>query len=104
MQILGIEIGGSGIKGVPVDTDNGSFLAERYRLPTPEGAKPAPIAEVVKSIAMQFSWHAPIGCGFPAVIRNGVAESAANINQKWIGTDVAGLFSEATQCPVHVVN
>jgi polyphosphate glucokinase len=55
-------------------------------------------------IALQFDWHAPIGCGFPAVIRNGVAESAANINQKWIGTNVAQLFSEATGCPVYVVN
>jgi polyphosphate glucokinase len=104
MQILGIDIGGTGIKGAPVDTDTGSLLAERYRLPTPEGAKPAPVAEVVKSVAMRFEWHAPIGCGFPAVIRNGVAESAANINQKWIGTNVAQLFSEATQCPVYVVN
>jgi polyphosphate glucokinase len=104
MQILGIDIGGTGIKGAPVDTDTGSLLAERYRLPTPEGAKPAPVAEVVKSVAMQFEWHAPIGCGFPAVIRNGVAESAANINQKWIGTNVAQLFSEVTECPVYVVN
>jgi polyphosphate glucokinase len=104
MQILGIDIGGTGIKGAPVETDTGSLLAERYRQPTPEGAKPAPVAEVVKSIAMQFKWQAPIGCGFPAVIRNGVAESAANINQKWIGTNVAQLFSEATGCPVYVVN
>jgi polyphosphate glucokinase len=104
MEILGIDIGGTGIKGAPVDTDTGKLLVERYRLPTPEGAKPGPIAEVVKSVANQFSWRAPIGCGFPAVIRNGVAESAANINQKWIGTNVAQLFSEATQCPVYVVN
>jgi polyphosphate glucokinase len=104
MQILGIDIGGTGIKGAPVDTDTGTLIAERYRLPTPEGAKPAPIAEVVKSIAVQFEWHAPIGCGFPAVIRNGVAESAANINQKWIGTNVSQLFSEATGCPVYVIN
>jgi len=104
MQILGIDIGGTGIKGAPVDTDTGLLSAERYRLPTPEGAKPAPIAEVVKNIAIQFDWHTQIGCGFPAVIRNGIAESAANINQKWIGTNVAQLFSEATQCPVHVVN
>jgi polyphosphate glucokinase len=104
MQILGIDIGGTGIKGAPVDTDTGALLAERYRMPTPEGAKPAPVTEVVKSVAMQFDWHAPVGCGFPAVIRNGVAESAANINQKWIGTNVAQLFSEATLCPVYVVN
>jgi polyphosphate glucokinase len=104
MEILGIDVGGTGIKGAPVETDTGSLLAERYRVLTPDGAKPGPVAEVIRSIAMQFDWHAPIGCGFPAVIRNGVAESAANINQKWIGTDVARLFSEATECPVYVVN
>ena len=104
MHILGIDVGGTGIKGAPVDIGTGSLLAERYRLLTPDGAKPGPVAEVVRSVAMQFDWHAPIGCGFPAVIRNGVAETAANINQKWIGTNVAQLFSEATQCPVYVVN
>jgi len=104
MDILGIDIGGTGIKGAPVDTDTGTLLAKRYRQLTPDGAKPGPIAEVVKSVAIQFDWHAPIGCGFPAVIRKGVAETAANINQKWIGTNVAQLFSEATGCPVYVVN
>lgn len=104
MEILGIDIGGTGIKGAPVDTKTGVLVADRYRLRTPKGAKPEPVAEVVKSMAMQFNWHAPIGCGFPAVIRNGVAESAANINEKWIGTNVAQLFSEATDCPVYVVN
>jgi polyphosphate glucokinase len=104
MQILGIDIGGTGIKGAPVDTDTGTLLAERFRQHTPDGAKPGPVAEVVRSVAMQFAWHAPIGCGFPAVIRNGVAETAANINQKWIGTNVAQLFYDATLCPVYVVN
>lgn len=104
MHILGIDIGGTGIKGAPVETDTGSLLAERFRLPTPDGAKPDPVAAVVKEIATQFDWHAPIGCGFPAVIRNGVAESAANISQRWIGTNAAQLFSVATQCPVYVLN
>jgi polyphosphate glucokinase len=104
MEILGIDIGGSGMKGAPVDPDTGKLMAERYRLLTPKSAKPEPMAKVVKDIAVQFNWHATIGCGFPAVIRNGVAESAANINQKWIGTNVAELFSEATGCRVHVVN
>src|SRR5512136_252147 len=104
MQVLGIDIGGTGIKGAPVDTEQGLLLAERVRLSTPDGAKPGPVAEVVAQVARQFDWHAPIGCGFPAVIRNGVAESAANINEKWIGTNVAQLFSEVTGCPVYVVN
>ena len=104
MQILGIDIGGTGIKGAPVETDTGMLLVERYRLTTPDGARPGPVAAVVKEVATQFYWHGPIGCGFPAVIRDGVAESAANIHPKWIGTNVAQLFSEATECPVYVVN
>jgi polyphosphate glucokinase len=104
MHILGIDIGGTGIKGAPVEIDTGILLAERYRLPTPDGAKPTPVADVVKNVAEQFDWHIQIGCGFPAVIRDGVAETAANISQKWIGTNVAQLFSEATHCPVYVVN
>jgi polyphosphate glucokinase len=104
MQILGIDVGGTGIKGAPVNTDTGELLAERYRVLTPKGAKPNPVAKVVKEVATQFDWHTTIGCGFPAVIRNGVAESAANINEKWIGTNVAQLFSEETGCRVHVLN
>ena len=104
MQILGIDIGGTGIKGAPVETDSGYLLTERYRLLTPNGAKPSPVAQIVADLSRHFDWHGPIGCGFPAVIRDGVAESAANINSKWIGTNVAELFSKATQCPVYVVN
>ena len=104
MQILGIDVGGTGIKGAPVEIETGTLAAERFRALTPKGAKPNPVAKIVKQVAAQFDWHASIGCGFPAVIRNGVAESAANINEKWIGTNVAQLFSEATGCPVHVVN
>ncbi len=104
MQILGIDIGGTGIKGAPVETDTGKLLVDRYRLLTPAGAKPNAVAEVVKQVAVQFNWHTPIGCGFPAIIRNGVAESAANISQKWIGTNAAQLFGDATGCPVSVIN
>jgi len=104
MQILGIDIGGTGIKGAPVDTESGLLLAERFRLVTPEGAKPAPMADVVRDVAQHFAWNSPIGCGFPAVIRSGVAESAANISSKWIGTNVAELFEGTTGCRVFVVN
>jgi polyphosphate glucokinase len=104
MQILGIDIGGTGIKGAPVETESGQLLGQRFRLLTPEGAKPAPMAEVVKSVAEHFSWQGYIGCGFPAVVRNGVAETAANISSKWIGTNAAELFAEVTKCQVYVVN
>lgn len=104
MEVLGIDIGGSGIKGAPVDTDNGAFLSERYRVPTPESAKPQPVARAVAEVVKQFQWSGPVGCGFPAAIHGGVALTAANIHKKWIGTNAAELFSNATGCPVHVVN
>ena len=104
MEILGIDIGGSGIKGALVDLTTGALKTERYRLPTPKGAKPKAVAEVVGQLARHFEWQGPIGCGFPAIIRHGVAYSAANVHEKWVGTDAAALFSAATGCPVHVLN
>jgi polyphosphate glucokinase len=104
MEILGIDIGGSGIKGAPVDTETGSLLASRHRVPTPEPSKPKAIADVVAEIARQFNWRGPVGCGFPAVVRNGIVMTAANINKKWIGTDATELFSQTTNCPVYVLN
>ncbi len=104
MDILGIDVGGSGIKGAPVDTTRGELLAERIRLPTPEPSKPKAIAEVITQIALRFNWKGPIGCGFPAVMRRGVALTAANIHKSWIGTDAAALFSEATGCRCTVIN
>ncbi len=104
MNILGIDIGGSGVKGAPVDTEQGVLLAKRYRRPTPKGAKPKDIAKVVRKIATHFEWTGPIGCGFPAVIQRGVARTAANVHNKWIGTNAVELFSSATACPVRVLN
>lgn len=104
MEILGIDIGGSGIKGAPVDIETGALLAERHRIATPRSAKPKPVAEVVAQIAHHLEWRGPIGCGFPAAVRGGVALTAANVHKKWIGTDAAALFAEATGCPTRVVN
>lgn len=104
MQILGIDIGGTGIKGAPVDTATGLLMEPRYRLLTPDPAKPKAIARVVGELVEHFEWKGPIGCGFPAAIRQGVALTAANIDSQWIGTDVAALFSQVTACPVKVIN
>lgn len=104
MEILGIDIGGSGIKGAPVDTAQGQLLSDRYRIPTPEGAKPDGVAEVVGKIARHFDWQGPIGAGFPAVIQHGVARTAANVDQTWIDTNAEALLGEATGCPVRVLN
>jgi polyphosphate glucokinase len=104
MEILGIDIGGSGIKGAPVDTEQGTMLSDRYRIPTPPGAGPQDLAEVVGRIAGHFEWKGPIGAGFPAVIQGGIARTAANVDKAWIGTHAEDLFSKATGCPVRVLN
>jgi polyphosphate glucokinase len=104
MEVLGIDIGGSGIKGAPVDTETGVMLASRYRIKTPQPAKPKPVAKVVAEIAQHYNWNGPIGCGFPAAMRNGVVLTAANIHKKWIDTNADQLFSDVTGCPVCVIN
>lgn len=104
MQILGIDVGGSGIKGAPVDIETGKLLAERLRIKTPQGAEPQPVAEVVARIASSFSWSGPIGIGFPAPIKSGVALMAANISQEWVGTNADDLFTTVTGCPCKVGN
>jgi polyphosphate glucokinase len=104
MEILGIDIGGSGIKGAPVETSTGAFLADRHRLPTPEGARPGEVAKVVKKLTKHFEWKGLIGCCFPASIQHGVARTAANVDKSWIGTNAEKLFAEATGCPVRVLN
>lgn len=104
MEILGIDIGGSGIKGAPVDTETGQLTAERFRIPTPQPATPKAVAKTVAAIARHFEWNAPIGITFPAVVQNGVTLSAANVDKKWIGAPAAQLLTESTDCPVVVLN
>ena len=93
---FGVDIGGSGIKGAPVDLATGEFTAERVRIPTPQPATPEAVAETVAEVARAFEWTGPLGCTVPAVVRGGIARSAANIDESWIGTDVVGLVSRAT--------
>jgi polyphosphate glucokinase len=104
MEILGIDVGGSGIKGAPVDTKTGELLTERYRIKTPKKAKPEPVAEVVAQVASQFDWKGPVGIGFPAPIRNGIAMMAANISRKWVGVNTNELFSQKTGCTCVTLN
>lgn len=104
MEILGIDIGGSGIKGAPVDVEKGVMLAERQRLDTPQPSVPEAVGEVVAEIVRLFNWQGPIGCTFPAVIKQGVAYSAANVDQSWIGFNGQELFEQKTGCPVLLLN
>lgn len=104
MQALGIDVGGTGIKGAVVDCENGILLTDRFRILTPEGAEPLPVAQALAQVVEQFHWQGPIGAGFPAVVRQGVVHTAANIDKSWIGANAETLFGEAVRQPVHVVN
>lgn len=104
MEILGIDIGGSGIKGTIVNTNLGEFCTDRLRIETPQPAKPLAVAEVVARISAHFDWQAPIGCAFPAVVRHGVALTAANVDDEWIGANAQSLLEEHTGNPVIVLN
>ena len=104
MEILGIDVGGSGIKGAPVDIRTGEFSADRRRIKTPARAEPAGVARAVADIVRYFAWDGPVGCAFPARIKRGVARTAANIDAAWIGTNATELFQTHSGCPFVVVN
>jgi len=103
-KILGIDIGGSGVKGAIVHTKKGKLLTKRYRLPTPEPSTPDAVAEVIRKIAAHFDWKGPIGGGFPGVVLNGTVITAANVDKGWMNTDINKLIENATKCPAYVIN
>ncbi len=112
-NVLGIDIGGTGIKGAPVDTATGELTADRHRIPTPQPATPKAVAAVVGELARFFEWtegvagsvpERRVGATFPAVIKNGIAHTAANVDKSWIGTDARKLFTDAIGAPVTVLN
>jgi polyphosphate glucokinase len=104
MDVLGLDIGGSGIKGALINVQTGVLSTERFRLPTPEEAWPDDVADVVNQVVQHYSYKGVLGAGFPAVVHHGVAYSAANIHKSWIGTDVSELLSKATGCKSYVLN
>ncbi|NLK85778.1 MAG: ROK family protein [Aeromonadales bacterium] len=104
MDILGIDIGGSGIKGAIVDTQTGELKSERIRIPTPQPATPEAVANTLKKLVDQIGYKGVIGCGFPARVINGEVLTAANIDKSWINVKVEELFSQATGQKVFVAN
>jgi len=104
METLGIDIGGSAIKGTIVDTNTGKFLAEKFRIETSQPASIAETVETVKKLVDHFSWKGKIGCGFPAVVMNGIVKTASNIDKAFIGVNANDLFGQSTGCSVNVVN
>lgn len=104
MNLLGIDIGGTGIKGALVDVETGQMAAERFRVPTPQPALPNSVADVVEQIAKNFQYSGPTGITFPAVVKKGVIYTAANVDESWIGSNAGELFSQHVNGPVTVVN
>ncbi|ASK64632.1 polyphosphate glucokinase [Brachybacterium avium] len=105
-KAFGIDIGGSGIKGAPVDLSTGELAADRVRIPTPQPSTPEAVADTVAELIGSFDvgTDMPVGVTFPAVIQAGVAQTAANVDKSWIGTDVDALLTERTGHDVFVVN
>ncbi|MFF4487229.1 polyphosphate--glucose phosphotransferase [Streptomyces sp. NPDC001544] len=106
MQIFGVDIGGSGIKGAPVDLERGDLAQERHKVLTPHPATPDGVADVVKQVVEHFGWTGPVGLTFPGVVTGGATvRTAANVDKNWIDTDARALFGERLGgLPVTVVN
>ncbi|MBB5867421.1 polyphosphate glucokinase [Allocatelliglobosispora scoriae] len=103
-EALGVDIGGSGIKGAPVDLVRGALIRERVRIPTPSPATPEAVAATLTQLLAEIGTDGPVGVTLPAVVTHGVARTAANIDKSWMGTDAAALFTAATGRRVSVVN
>lgn len=104
MNILGVDIGGSAVKGAPVDTQTGKLLAERHRIPTPEVLSPKDMAVTIQQLAAHFNWKGPVGIGFPGVVHGNVIRTSANLHKDFIDLDAGRLFSKVTGMPVSLVN
>ena len=104
MKALGIDIGGSALKGAPVDTETGQLLAERLRIATPVPLAPPEMAKAVAELVSHFKWRGPIGVGFPGVIEDTTIRTSANLHPKFIDCDGAKLFGKATGCRIAMIN
>ena len=102
--VLGIDIGGTGIKGAPVDVAAGRLVAERVKLPTPHPAAPDAVAPVIRQLVGQFAWQGPIGITFPGVVSAGTIRTAANLDPGWIGVNGTAFLGEAAGQQVTVLN
>ncbi|MEU4655348.1 polyphosphate--glucose phosphotransferase [Streptomyces sp. NPDC023723] len=106
MQIFGVDIGGSGIKGAPVDLDRGDLAQERCKVLTPHPATPDGVADGVREVVEHFGWTGPVGLTFPGVVTGGATvRTAANVDKSWVDTDARALFGDRLGgLPVTVVN
>ncbi|MFH9265388.1 polyphosphate--glucose phosphotransferase [Streptomyces sp. NPDC017546] len=104
MEIFGVDIGGSGIKGAPVDLDRGDLARERHKVLTPHPATPTGVADCVAEVVGHFGWSGPIGITYPGVVTDGITRTAANVDKGWIDTDARALLGERIGQPVTILN
>ncbi len=104
MKQLGLDIGGSGIKGAIVDTNTGEFLTDRHKIKTPRPATPKEVSKVVKKMVNFFEWDAKVGCCFPTIVKRGVAYSYGNISPLWLGLNIEETFKKKTGLEFYVGN
>ncbi len=104
MELLGIDIGGSGIKGAIVDAESGELVSERKRVPTPQPSKARAVAETVHELIKDFNWKGPVGVSFPTVIKNGLAIRPGNLHKSWRNTQIDKLFKEYCNLDFYVLN
>ena len=104
MNVFGLDIGGSGIKGAVVDAGSGELLSERVRVGTPKGARPGDVVAAAVEVVSRAGWDGPVGCGFPGVVKDGVIHTAANVGDEFIGFDLAERLERELGQPARVVN
>ena len=104
MEVLGIDIGGTGIKGAIVDTITGELVTDRYRINTPNPAIPEDVALTIKNIVDHFNWKGTAGCGFPTPLAHGKSQSGGNLHESWKGVQVDKLFQKTSGIEFTVIN
>ena len=104
MQILGIDVGGTGIKSAIVETSTGELISERHRIDTPRPATPKAVGEALKEVLAHHRWKGPVGMGFPAAIQHGIARTASNIDKSFIGLPIAEYFTKQTGSTFYLAN
>ena len=104
MQILGIDVGGTGIKSAIVETSTGELVSERHRIDTPRPATPKAVGEALKEVLALHRWKGPVGMGFPAAIQHGIARTASNIDKSFIGLPIAEYFTKQTGSTFYLAN
>lgn len=104
MEVLGIDIGGSGIKSAVVNIKTGELLGDRVRLPTPLQPGPEEMLEQIRCLVAHFAWKGPIGCGFPGVVRDNTILTAVNLHPTWVGVDLGKQIKKLTKCNATILN